>query len=134
MARQTTITDDQILAAARALFLEKGVSATTAEVAERAGCAEGSIFKRFATKADLFRAAIVPSAVDEVAWLKTLVGGLGKGDLEQHLVEVGLLAIDFFRGIMPLMMMSWSNPTVAGCAPPEFALTKTPALEALKRV
>src|SRR5436305_1987820 len=101
MARQTTITDDQILAAARALFLEKGVSATAAEVAAKAGCAEGSIFKRFGTKADLFRAAMLPNDVEEVPWLKTLVAGLGKGDLEQHLVEVGLLAIDFFRGFMP---------------------------------
>jgi AcrR family transcriptional regulator len=134
MPRPPTITDEQILEAARAVFLEKGVSATTAEVADRAGCAEGSIFKRFPTKADLFRAAMVPGVVDDVAWLKTLQTSIGQGDIRKTLTDAGLQAIDFFRTIMPLMMMSWSNPFVSGCMSPETAVTKAPALAALRRV
>jgi len=49
MPRPAKIKDEEILAAAREVFLEKGIRATTAEVAKRAGIAEGSIFNRFAT-------------------------------------------------------------------------------------
>jgi hypothetical protein len=41
MARPVTISDEQILDAARAVFTEKGPRATTAEIAERAGVSEG---------------------------------------------------------------------------------------------
>ena len=52
MARPTVIRDEQILDAARIVFLERGVLATTAEVAQRAQVSEGSLFKRFKTKAE----------------------------------------------------------------------------------
>jgi len=49
MARPPVITEERILDAARGVFLKKGIRATTAEVAKRAGIAEGSIFNRFDT-------------------------------------------------------------------------------------
>lgn len=54
MARSRSITDEQILEAARAVFLEDGFSASTLEIARRAGISEASIFKRFSTKENLF--------------------------------------------------------------------------------
>jgi len=54
MARPTVIRDETIIDAAREVFLERGFGATTAEVAVRAGVSEGSIFKRFNSKVDLF--------------------------------------------------------------------------------
>src|SRR5215470_8271638 len=104
MVRPARITDSQILVAARDVFLERGISATTAEVARRAGIAEGSIFKRFKTKLDLFRAAMQPT-IDDPEWLKTLAGHAGT-DLRQALVSVGLQAIAFYRQLLPLKMMS----------------------------
>ncbi len=58
MARPITIKADDLLEAARQVFLKKGTQATTAQVAERAGVSEGTLFKRFGTKADLFRSAM----------------------------------------------------------------------------
>ncbi len=58
MARPPKITNDEILAAARQVFLEEGMGASTLKIAEKAGIAEASIFKRFATKQALFLAAI----------------------------------------------------------------------------
>ena len=113
MPRPVSITEEQILGAARDVFLEKGFTATTADVARRAGCAEGSIFKRFPTKAELFQAAM-QSGFDLPEWIKKLCEQPGEGDLQAKLVQAGLEAIEFFRRIMPLMMMAWSNPT-AGC-------------------
>ena len=71
MARPTTLSDPHILDAARAVFLERGIAATTAEVARRAGVAEGSIFKRWPTKQALFYAALTPET-EVPAWLNTL--------------------------------------------------------------
>ena len=54
MPRPRLIDDATLLAAAREVFVEKGVGATTREVARYAGVSEGVIFQRYATKADLF--------------------------------------------------------------------------------
>src|SRR5690348_14106004 len=112
MARSPSITDAQILEAARAVFLEHGFSGTTSDVAKRAGCAEGSIFNHFPTKAELFAAAM-QSGDDAPEWIKNLCERPGEGDLKAKLFQAGTEAIDFFRRIMPLMMMAWSNPSVA---------------------
>lgn len=108
MSRPSTITDERILQPARELFLEKGIRATTAEVARRAGIAEGSIFKRFKTKGELFRAAMQPT-IEEPKWVETLAASIGKGDVRATLYKAGVEGMDFFRVVMPLMMMSWSN-------------------------
>ncbi|MER6831741.1 TetR/AcrR family transcriptional regulator [Streptosporangium sp. NPDC000563] len=47
---------ERILAAAEAVFAEKGVSASTEEVAARAGVAIGTVFKHFPTKQALLQA------------------------------------------------------------------------------
>jgi AcrR family transcriptional regulator len=130
MPRPPTITDEQILEAAREVFLAKGASATTAEVARRAGVAEGSIFNRFKNKAELFRAAMVPP-IAEVPWLKTLVTRVGKGDIRDTLNAAGLQAIEFFRQILPLMMMGWSNPEEGGL-PQHFREPDAPPLRAIR--
>ncbi|MFT3772087.1 MAG: helix-turn-helix domain-containing protein [Minicystis sp.] len=124
MARPVSIKDETIIAAARAVFLERGIQATTAEVAERAGVSEGSVFKRFKSKVDLFRAAM-DDQLHEPDWVRELPGRVGKGDVRANLEAVGLEMIGFFRDLMPLLMMSWSNPapnglpcTIAGPNPP----------------
>jgi AcrR family transcriptional regulator len=117
MARPTKISDERILDAARRVFLERGISGTTAEVARVASVAEGSIFKRWKTKQELFFAALAPDDVDP-PWLSYLSERVGCGDLQTHLAEVGQQAIDFFRRLMPLMMMSWSNPSANGIPAP----------------
>ncbi|HEX2568950.1 MAG TPA: TetR/AcrR family transcriptional regulator [Polyangia bacterium] len=109
MARPPTIKDAQILQAAREVFLEKGITATTAEVARRAGVAEGSLFNRFKTKHDLFRAAM-RDQMEEPPWLETLDRRAGQGDVRETLLAVGQEIVQFYRRLMPLMMMSWSNP------------------------
>ena len=58
MSRPVTIRNDTILDAARMVFLARGVAGRTAEVAAVAGVSEGSVFKRFPTKAILFREAM----------------------------------------------------------------------------
>ena len=52
--RPPSITDEAILDAARAVFVEEGVGATTAKIAERAGISESVLFHRYKTKEALF--------------------------------------------------------------------------------
>lgn len=132
MARPTTISDERILEAARAVFLERGAAATTAEVAKRAGVAEGTLFKRFATKADLFKAAMKLD-LTEPEWLRTLLGWREGDDARDLLYQVGLQAVAFFRQLMPLIMMQWSTGTGTRLGLPEqLQGPNAPPLRALK--
>lgn len=131
MARPVQISDDSIIAAARELFLEKGVNATTAEVAARAGVSEGSIFKRFPTKADLFRASVAPEVEEDVPWLSALPASAGTRTVQDNLVQYGSLMMEYARGFVPLAMMSWSNPGVRGL-PDLLAGENTPPLRMLR--
>ena len=132
MARPVTIKSETIIDAARQVFLERGILATTAEVAERAGISEGSIFKRYKSKIDLFRAAM-GEHLDEPDWIRQLVGRVGQGGVEENLFEIGMSVIAFFRKLMPLMMMSWSNPAPNGLPGP-LAGPNPPPLRALKQL
>src|SRR5262249_42056655 len=102
----------------------------TAEVARRAGVAEGSIFKRFATKAELFRAAM-QAEFDEPDWLRTLVLAPEEEDPREVLMKVGLQAVSFFRRLMPLVMMQWSSGKGYGI-PEQLQGPNSPPLRALK--
>jgi AcrR family transcriptional regulator len=129
MARPITITSEQILEAARAVFLEKGIRATTAEVARRAGVAEGSIFNRFKTKEELFSASM---RLHEPAWVTALPTHAQREDVREALIEIGEEIMTFFRTIMPVMMMAWSN---AGTAmPPHLSGSNPPPVRALKGI
>lgn len=103
MGRSPSITNEQILAAARELFLAEGFSASTAEIARLAGVSEGSIFKRFLTKEKLFFAAMgLPEAA---SWVKDLEELPGKGDLKENLVMLSIKILDFLREMVPRMVM-----------------------------
>jgi len=112
MPRPQAFTDDQLLAAAREVFLERGVLATTAEVAARAGVAEGTLFYRFKTKAALFQAALRPD-MEEPHWLARLEALAEPEDLEAALCSLGVEVLAHFRKAVPLLMMQWSNPPPA---------------------
>jgi AcrR family transcriptional regulator len=103
MARPRSITEGQILNAARGVFLEKGPKATTAEIAARAKVSEGSIFKRFPTKAALFQAAM-GSGLEAPMWMQALPQAQDMG-LEEGLLFVGHAALEFFIEMVPRMSM-----------------------------
>jgi AcrR family transcriptional regulator len=96
---------------AREVFLEHGIRATTAEVAARAGVSEGTLFHRFNSKDELFRAAMRfnPDQVPE--FLESLAKLAGQEDLRKTLVTFAERMLEIGRVALPVMMMSWSNPT-----------------------
>lgn len=107
MARTRSITNEQILEAARVVFLEHGAEAKTSEIARRAGISEGTIFKRFGTKEQLFMAAMkLPPDPD---WTELLDELVGRGDLRANLERVAEEMIEFFVEILPKMHMIMSQ-------------------------
>jgi AcrR family transcriptional regulator len=135
MARPTVIRNEVILEAARTIFLERGILATSAEVAHMAGVSEGSIFKRFKTKADLFRAAMGVDLEDIPRALSALVTCAGTRTVEENLVDAGLQTVGFFQRVMPIMMMSWSNPRLpGGCVPNGCDVPDPPPIRAQRHV
>jgi AcrR family transcriptional regulator len=108
MGRPRTIDDQEILEAAREIFLERGAVATTADVARRVGISQASIFKRFATKQELFLAAMVTGSYRQDL-LDLFRRRTKEKGIRQALVEVGQKLIPFFREALPLLLLSWSN-------------------------
>lgn len=88
--------------------------ATTSEVAERANVAEGTLFHRFGTKDALFREAMQLSEEDTP---QLFLRSLERLEQAQHLELTEALAqmaeelLEIGRVAIPLMMMSWSDPT-----------------------
>jgi AcrR family transcriptional regulator len=101
---------------ARQVFLELGIRATTSEVASRAGIAEGTIFHRFKSKEELFRAAMNFDPDVEIAAAEALLLRRGGVDLRPTLVEFAEHFIEMGRVALPVMMMSWSNPEQHLCS------------------
>jgi AcrR family transcriptional regulator len=109
------ISNEQLLSIAREVFLELGIRATTAEVAKRAGIAEGTLFHRFASKEELFRAAMRFDPEDVVAFIEALPKRAGSRDLRATLIEFAEGFVNHARVALPVMMMSWSNPEGPFC-------------------
>jgi AcrR family transcriptional regulator len=107
MGRSRTISNEQILKAAREVFLAKGFGGSTLEIARRAGVSEGSIFKLFSTKEKLFFAAI--GADDMLNWVKELKTLPAQGDLKENLVMLSLQIIELLLDLMPRLIMMHSK-------------------------
>lgn len=115
MARPRKITNEQILDAARTTFFEKGPEATTAEIATQAGVSEGTIFRRFATKQELFLAALgqdkLPEIFSKIEDFKNPI------DLDEVLVQLASETVDFFLKVIPKTSLLMSSALAKGCKP-----------------
>lgn len=107
MARPVSIDRTQILLIARELFLSRGMSVSVGEVAQACGVAEGTLFRHFDSKAGLLVAALHVSPPD---WVFRLPERVGRKPIEDELCELFGEVLVFFRCLVPLAMMSWSEP------------------------
>ena len=115
--RPPSIDTAGLLSVARELFLERGIRATTHDVAIRAGISEGVIFHRFGTKESLFRAAMELPAADVPRLLLEAFEKVDGLELREALLQLASALLEIGRVAIPLMMMSWSNPTLGGGTP-----------------
>lgn len=113
MARPQGITDEEVLAAARAVFSSRGISATVEEVAERCHVGVATIFRRFPTKQALFTAAT--NLVSDAEWSRFLARQAERSDAadaREGLLELAHTMLDAARKMMPLIMMRLANPAM----------------------
>jgi AcrR family transcriptional regulator len=113
MPRPATIRTDAILDAARKVFLRHGYKASTARVAREAGVSEGSLFKRFRNKMDLFLAAMAAEE-RESPWEDDLMRSVGKGDLRATLESAGMRILEDLQVSLPRIIMVRSSGLVVG--------------------
>jgi AcrR family transcriptional regulator len=134
MGRPATIKDEALLDAAREVFLERGLAATTSDVAQRAGVSEGTLFKRFGSKTRLFQCAM--SAETDTSGLVEAVayGARGK-PVEVLFEELGLALLAKFQRIVPVVLthlvgtLEQGNPAL-----PSFVMDVPPPLRMLVAV
>jgi AcrR family transcriptional regulator len=105
MGRPKTITDDELLARARDVFVERGFAGTTKEIARRAGVSEALLFQRYPTKAELFFAAMSLPTVDLQALFETPAG-----NARDRLASITAALVDYFRDSMPVLLLLLSHP------------------------
>lgn len=107
MTRSKTVTDEEILASARSLFLEVGIKASTRKIAKAAGISEAIIFQRFDTKEALFFAAMVPP---EARLEKIFRVRPGENHVPENLESISLQIVDYFREVMPTFIALIGHP------------------------
>ena|SRR5471030_681239 len=108
MGRPRLVADVAILAAAREVFLSRGAAATTQDVAAKAGLSQAAIFKRFSTKQELFLAAMA-SGNERQEFIERFRRQAAEAGMRRALVSLGDDLLPFFRQVLPLLLLSWSN-------------------------
>jgi AcrR family transcriptional regulator len=103
MPRPPKITNEAILTAARQVFLEQGVKASTVEIARRAGISEASVFKRFPTKQALFLAAM--GVTETPDWVKRLQDRQPTANIKAELTEICDEMLAFYQEGLPRVFM-----------------------------
>src|SRR5215470_6494752 len=94
-------TRQHILEATERMLQTKGLARlTNKEIAEAAGCAEGTLYNHFDTKEALILAAIKENLPDFLA----AVGDdrIGEHSIEENVQEIALAAIRYYRKLVPL--------------------------------
>ena len=108
MTRPKTISDEEILSAARALFRTHGHAVSTRQVAETAGISEGVLYQRFGSKDELFFAAMAPGAPD----LESVLGPEEPTEAAKEYVRHVVVRIsDYFAEVLPLALRLITHPS-----------------------
>lgn len=108
MGRHKRIEDVELLAKAREIFLRDGVNVSTRKIAAEIGISNSVLFQRFGTKIELFFAATTPPAPDVTALLASSVEEVFS---PAHLEQIALALLDYFRTLVPVMLLLSSHPS-----------------------
>ncbi|MEV0847250.1 TetR/AcrR family transcriptional regulator [Streptomyces sp. NPDC049954] len=103
---------EQVITAAEAVIREQGLTrCTTKEIAETARCSEGTIYRHFRSKEDLFLAVLTERLPGLVPALRSLPETVGSRD-EVHatLLRVAEEALAFYRASMPMLLPAFAEP------------------------
>jgi AcrR family transcriptional regulator len=109
-----TDTRQVLIEAATEVFLKRGFArATTKEIAQTAGLAEGTIYRHFADKYALFHEVFLSLAGDILAELTGFPACAGRGTVRDNLEHLLLLIGRLVETTTSLMASMWADPEVA---------------------
>jgi len=97
MGRPKEITDEQIVAAARRCFMERGAGVSAAEIGRELGVSHTTLFNRFGSKEALMIAALGPPT--HLQWVAALETGPDKRPIREQLVEHGKAMSAYFEDL-----------------------------------
>ncbi len=104
-------TREKIVEAAGRVMREKGLTrSTTKEIAREAGYSEGTIYKHFESKEELFVCVLTEDSSSFVGVLGELPGKVGRGELGGVLAEVAKAALAFYGESFPMSASIFSEP------------------------
>ena len=109
-----TDTRQALIDAALEVFLQHGFArATTREIAQTAGVAEGTIYRHFADKYALFHEVFLSLTVEVVAELQRFRDRAGKGTVRGNLEDLFALVGGIQEQLSSLMASMWADPELA---------------------
>lgn len=99
MARPRSVSDEDILHAARAVFLAEGPAASIQTIASRLGVSHAALFGRFGTKEHLMIAALGPP--ERLPFPEGTAEGPDERPARAQLVEIARALAGFFDAYVP---------------------------------
>jgi AcrR family transcriptional regulator len=101
----------EILDAARKVLSERGLSgATTKQIADDAGCSEGTLYLYFKGRTEIFLAVLEECVPDIRQPMMILAGSIGKNTPESNLERAARGILKFHRQVSPLLAALFAEP------------------------
>ena len=102
---------DKIVTVAEKIIETDGLThATTRRIATLAGCSEGTIYRHFRSKEDVFMAVLAERRPSFLAVMRVIPDNVGKGDVRSNLAAVMRSALDFFQVTIPMNSAIFAEP------------------------
>ena len=107
----TRTTRQALMDAALTVFVERGFArATTREIAHRAGLSEGTMYRHFADKYELFHQVFFALLLDAGEELRRLPGLAGQNTVRDNLEYLFVTAGRMQGALSSLMASTWADP------------------------
>lgn len=108
MGRPPKIEESELLAVARAVFLERGPVGASKEIARRAGISEAALFQRYGTRDALFYKALMPPPF--AAGQLVSEAAAKASSPRAALMEISRSALAYFRGVVGSALTLMAHP------------------------
>jgi AcrR family transcriptional regulator len=101
----------QILTVAEELMRTDGLAhATTRSIAAHAGCSEGTIYRHFKSKEDIFLAVLSERMPDFLPMMRGISENVGRGSVGSRLGSVMRSALSFYKATIPITVSIFAEP------------------------
>jgi AcrR family transcriptional regulator len=108
--RPPSIREEDLLDAARDVFREEGLAATTAKIAKKAGVSEGILFYRYKSKEALL-AAVIHRETQPSESLRSIAKKAGQKSVEQNLEAIIEAILDTVCRAYPFLELAETSPS-----------------------